>query len=281
MDGFVFKQDVICGFQILNFSNGDTLKFGNDVPYVFTGSGTVPADILNNINSLNSIQNNKLGLFNYFPDDSVNPTKIIAVSKNLGQLGLGELSTTGSVVLDLIENNKSHTHPRFNYYDVLVQNSYYGQENVYLKWNPYMDSYREFGVSPLGNLGWYPGDASKVYKQYDSKFYPTLNDVYENNKVPYLNSISGDFKISFIEPMVNNFVLKSFTRAFFSCERRKFHGIKNFNWRLYDSNYVLLAESVKKFFIFFFNQKGEYVLELELTDYYENKTKDVIVIKVD
>jgi hypothetical protein len=280
INDFTFKQDINCGFKILSFSNNDTLQFNNDIPYTFIGSSSVPSDILTNINLLNSITNNKLSLFDYFPDDQVNPTKIIAVSKYLGQIGLGELTTTGSVVLDLIENNKSHTYPRLNYYDTLVTTGYYGEENIQLKWNPYMDDYREFGISPLGNTGWYPGDSSKVYKQYNSIFYSTLNDIFENNKVPYLNSISGDLKVVFINAIINNFNIKPFTRVLFSCERRKFQGVKSYNWKLYDSNGILIGETVKKYFIFNFKNIGEYYLELELTDYHNNKTKDKIVIKV-
>ncbi len=135
IDDLDLRLDVLCTFEITSVSPNGTIQFDNEPVFTFSSSATNLNNAL--IELKNNIPNdNILSWFDYYLDNPTSPTKIIAISKFFGVETLGKITFGGGVTGSYsFSPNISHTHPVQNFYDPLVQNGFYGLDNINLHWN--------------------------------------------------------------------------------------------------------------------------------------------------
>ena len=128
------------------------------------------------------------------------------------------------------------------------------------------------GLSPLGNIGWYP--AKQLPPQYSFDSDPAFNNVKDaeaqSNRLPYENAIGGAWKWEETYIGIQPTKVPSGASIMLSSDASKIAGKTKFSWKLYDETGII-GEVIDSAFMWTFNQPGLYTVELEIADSNGNK----------
>lgn len=206
---------------------------------------------------------------------------IDALAKTPGTDNLGWLvAQNGTKLYDWdseLSVSIAHTYPirnvlnTFGYGDGKI-GGFEGGLAEFLKNERSLQVYYFEGLSPLGNIGWYP--AKQLPPQYSFDSDPAFNNVKDaeaqSNRLPYESAIGGAWKWEETYIGIHPTRVPSGASILLSSDASKIAGKTNFSWKLYDDTGII-AEILNSTFMWTFNQPGLYTVELEIADSNGNK----------
>ena len=195
---------------------------------------------------------------------------------NLGWL----ISQNGTTIYDWdteLSVSIAHTYPIRNVinsfgYGIGKVGGFEGGLAEFLKSERSLQVYYVEGLSPLGNIGWYPALQLPPHYSFDSD--PVFNNVkdaeVQSNRLPYESAIGGAWKWEETYIGIQPTKVPSGASILLSSDASQIAGKTNFNWKLYDDSGIIV-EIVNPTFMWTFNQPGLYTVELEIADSNGNK----------
>jgi hypothetical protein len=251
------------GFKILNVQPGGRIQWNEEIVFEFDailGSMTFIQKLNQAVIELNQTDNPGLSRFNYvLMPDNINPTYIMAVSKNPGGENIGYLRFLNGVEGEWVDPTLSHSFPLGNTDNPLWLNGFYGPENKPANWNPLIRAYNEWGLDPAGDIGWYPTDRLPY-------IYDSTERREESLRIPYLRSASSAFTWEETFVSTKNIEVPIYTMVYFRADGCKIAGKTEYLWRITDNVGNVLIECIKPYLIWTFTQEGEYSIYLKITD---------------
>ena len=206
---------------------------------------------------------------------------IDALAKTPGMDNLGWLiSQNGTKLYDWdaeLDVSLAHTYPIRNILNVFGYGNgkiggFEGGLAEFLLCERSLQVYYFEGLSPLGNIGWYP--AQQLAPQYSYDTDPAFDNVKDaeaqSNRLPYESGISGAWKWEETYIGIQPTRVPSGASILLSSDASKIAGKTNFSWKLYDETGII-GEVLNSTFMWTFNQPGLYTVELEIADSNGNK----------
>lgn len=209
-----------------------------------------------------------------------NDLLIIATAKNPSIDNLGYLLGINGVTFlppqyqntDAISTSISHTYPVNNFYEWVG----FGKNKVgsfekgiqeFLSKYRYAQTYIDFGVSPFSEEGWYPAD--NLPRSYSYTNSPVFSNYLEakvkGEKLPYERSIGGAYTWEETRMGKDNAKIPAGSSVMLSAEASDIVGKTKYHWRLIDGDNILV-ETLDNRILWTFEHKGNYDVELTITD---------------
>lgn len=271
---FDYHSETLCGFKILEVAPNGIIRFNEEDEFEFFNIPALGVDVTQRqqfdaaVIELNNSESPSVNKFHFFVMDESNvagtPSTpgylyIMGVANNPGTEHLGYLVFENGVSGEWDDPSLSHTYPIGNFKN--WREPYYeGLFNKNINWNSIPQTYYIEGTDPVGSEGWYP-------KEILPTIYDSNDGFWKSFRLPYDRAVAGSFtwnEILISDEFLNVPIM---TTVFFKDDNCKIAGKTRRIWRVFekDTN-KLLIETTKSFLIWTFAYKGEFNIELEITD---------------
>ena len=263
-DMLEYNQYNYCGFRINVVTVSGQIQWNEESIFEFTGitGGMTTTQKINQaVLELNETDNCGLTRFDYIAmPDAITPTYIQAVATTPGSENLGYIrffnGTEGEYTAD---PTISHTFPINNANNPDWLSGSFGPDNNPANWDVAYRTYREYGVDPNADIGWYPADSLP-------NLYSSTQDLWKSERIPYKNAIDGVFTWSDLMCSPRNSMIPLYATVFFSASGCNIAGKSGYLWRIIDQDGNILIETISPNLIWTFNNEGKYDIELSITD---------------